>query len=81
MEAARRDETVGCDRCAKRIVREAAYSQQETTYLGGRRVAVTAYYCADCEALLTAIGEGEHSAMASRQADDYDNSPSYKADY
>jgi len=62
-EQALRDHT-HCERCAKKIDGNAAYSQQER-YMGH---AVRAWYCEPCRNLLANIGVGEYTALQERAA-------------
>lgn len=57
-----------CDRCGTAVDGNTCYSQKEWARLGGARVQINAYYCADCAKLLNAIGAGERTEMQERAA-------------
>jgi hypothetical protein len=65
-DAARREEilrtSTKCERCAKKIDGNTAYSQQEQ-YMGHK---VTAWYCDSCRGLLANIGMGEFDGLQER---------------
>lgn len=82
-EAAKRDylaTEIHCERCGVHVDGNICYQQAEHTTLSGRRIAVTAYYCDGCKALLQAIGGGEHSAMQARAGESESYEAAYKDD-
>lgn len=68
------DDYIGkCDRCGCTVDTRQAYSQQQWTWWGGRKVQVIAYYCDDCRQLLSSIGAGEITDLEHRAGMDIDS--------
>jgi hypothetical protein len=66
-----------CERCAKKIDGNAAYSQQER-YMGH---AVRAWYCEPCRRLLSNIGMGEFDGLQERAGAGGSREPYTNEDY
>jgi len=70
-------ERTKCERCAKKIDGNTAYSQQER-YLGHT---VTAWYCDACRGILANIGMGELDGLQERASASGSREPYTKEDY
>lgn len=67
-----------CERCGDSLDTRKAYKQKEWSFLGGKRVQVTACYCDSCRKLLTTIGAGEVTPMEERASEKPSYEPAYK---
>ena len=70
-------ENTKCERCAKKIDGNTAYSQQEQ-YMGHK---VTAWYCESCRRLLSNIGMGEFDGLQERASAGGSREPYTPEDY
>ena len=59
-------ENTHCDKCNAKVDPDTAYKQTEWSRFGGKKIKVTAYYCAACHAVLHAVGAGEYNALQAR---------------
>ncbi len=50
-----------CERCGVKVDGNTAYSQQEWSRFGGRRIKVVAHYCEPCTAILQALATSGES--------------------
>lgn len=69
-----------CERCSASLDTRKAYSQKEWSYLGGKRVQVTACYCNSCKQVLTTVGAGEVTPMGERATEKPSYEPAYKGE-